>query len=70
MEIKTFEVSGMKCEHCKANVENALRSLRGVQGAEVSLACKNVRVEYDSAAVTPGEMKQAVDAAGHYEMIL
>ncbi len=70
MEIKTFEVSGMKCEHCKAHVEEAIQSLAGVKSAEVSLADKNVKVEYDSAAVKPEDMKAAVDGAGHYEMIL
>ncbi|MBM6992371.1 MAG: heavy-metal-associated domain-containing protein [Prevotella sp.] len=70
MEIKTFEVTGMKCDHCKAHVENAIQSLAGVQSAKVSLADKNVTVEYDSASVKPEDMKAAVDGAGHYEMML
>ena len=70
METKTFAVSGMKCEHCKAHVEEALNSLAGVKSAAVSLADKNVKVEYDAASVKPEDMKAAVDNAGHYEMSL
>lgn len=70
METKTFEVTGMKCEHCKANVENALSSLRGVTRAEVSLAQKSVTVEYDADVVSPAEMRSAVADSGRYEMTL
>ena len=37
MATKTFNVNGMKCVHCKANVENAIQSLVGVQHAEANL---------------------------------
>ena len=32
-----YAVSGMKCVHCKANVENALKALNGVVSAELIL---------------------------------
>lgn len=66
---KTFTVNGMKCPHCKANVENALRGLDGVSSAVVSLADHNVAVDYDESLITPERMKDAVDNAGHYEFI-
>lgn len=64
---KTFTVNGMKCPHCKANVENALKGLAGVNDAVVSLAGHSVDVDYDEKRVTVGQMKEAVDNAGHYE---
>jgi copper chaperone CopZ len=67
---KVFTVNGMKCEHCKAHVENALNGLNGVTSAVVSLADHNVNVDYDEAKVTPEQMKEAIDGAGHYEMEL
>lgn len=70
MEKKTFTVNGMKCVHCKANVERAIRALSGVASAEVSLEDKSVVVEYDASAVNPEAIKNAVDASGHYEMEL
>ncbi|MGI6242935.1 MAG: heavy-metal-associated domain-containing protein [Prevotella sp.] len=70
METKTFAVSGMKCEHCQKSVENALKGLTGVKNADVSLADKNVTVEYDESTVSPAQMKEAVDNIGRFEMTL
>ncbi len=58
----------MKCEHCEANVENALKALDGVAGAKADHTANNVTVEYDETKVTPQQMKAAVDALGRYEM--
>ena len=54
---KTFSVSGMKCSHCAANVENALKAVKGVVSAEAQL-------EDNSEA----DLKAAVDATGRYEL--
>ena len=32
-----YKISGMSCNHCKANVERAIRSVEGVEDVEVSL---------------------------------
>ena len=37
MKKNVYAVSGMKCVHCKANVENALKALNGVVSAELIL---------------------------------
>ena len=47
MKKNVYAVSGMKCVHCKANVENALKTLNGVASAEANLDEANVTVEYD-----------------------
>ena len=62
--------SGMKCVHCKANVENALKAVDGVQSAEVNLEDANVTVEYDESKVTSSHLKDTVDNCGRYEMSL
>ena len=67
---KTITVNGRKCEHCKAKVEGALKAIDGVHAAEVSLADHNVAVDYDETKVQPEAMKEAVDNAGHFEMVL
>ena len=56
MKSDIFAVSGMKCVHCKANVENALKSLNGVKSAEANLEKANVNVEYDESVVTPAQL--------------
>ena len=70
MKSDIFAVSGMKCVHCKANVENALKSLTGVKSAEANLEKANVNVEYDESVVTPAQLKEAVDNSGRYELSL
>lgn len=70
MEKKTFSVSGMKCVHCKANVEKALLAVKGVASAEADLESAVVTVEYDEALATPADLKQAVDGCGRYELAL
>ena len=37
MKKNVYAVSGMKCVHCKANVENVLKALNGVVSAEANL---------------------------------
>lgn len=65
---KTFVVNGMKCGHCKSHVESALKDLYGVNSAEVSLSDHCVNVDFDENKVNAQQMKEAVEAAGHYEM--
>ena len=60
MENKVFTVNGMKCEHCKANVENARKGVVCVEMAEVNLAEKTVEVAYDENLVKPEQLKSAV----------
>lgn len=70
MKKSVFAVNGMKCVHCKVNVEKALKAVTGVQAAEASLDDANVTVEYDENAVTPERLKEAVEDSGRYEMSL
>lgn len=67
---KVFKVNGMKCNNCKAKVEEALRGVNGVASAEVSLenACANV--EWDETQTHPADLKAAVDALGRFELVL
>lgn len=67
---KTFAVSGMKCTHCKAKVEDALRAVAGVQQVEVNLPAASVTVSYDEALVQPKMLKDAVDLLGRFELSL
>ena len=70
MENRLFTVNGMRCEHCKASVENAIKEIAGVETAEVDLANKTVNVSYDSNLVSPDKIKATVDAIGRFELIL
>lgn len=60
----------MKCPHCKAKVEDALRAVAGVQQAEVNLPAASVTVSYDEVLVQPKMLKEAVDLLGRFELSL
>jgi copper chaperone len=66
---KTFTVNGMKCIHCKAKVENALQSLKGVNTVKVNLEEKSAFVDYDENTVSDDDLRKAVSASGRYELI-
>lgn len=42
--INTYKINGMSCNHCKANVERAIRSIPGVEHVEVNLATGTANV--------------------------
>ena len=70
MEKLIFSVNGMKCDHCKAKVETAIKAVPGVQIAEANVAEKNVSITYDEILVSPAQLKKAVDALGKFEMMI
>lgn len=45
--MKSFNVSGMMCNHCKAHVENAIKALDGVKSVNIDLASGKTDVEGD-----------------------
>ncbi len=67
---KTFQVNGMRCPHCKAHVEDAIKALPGVSGAEASVEDKQVTVDYDEAQVGEQDIQKAVNDTGRYELVL
>ncbi|MBR2369803.1 MAG: permease [Paludibacteraceae bacterium] len=60
-KMQEFKVEGMRCNHCKANVEKAVSSIQGVESVEVSLEDKTVFVKGN---FTPDEVKKAIEELG------
>ena len=65
MEQITLKVEGMSCGHCKAAVEKALKGIAGVQGAEVDLDAKVVKVSYDADKTSKSDLTKAITDAGY-----
>ena len=63
--LSLYKISGMSCNHCKANVERAIRSVEGVEDVEVNLARGEavVRGEHDAAAVIEKVKSYGYEAA-------
>lgn len=70
MAKKFFCVNGMKCVHCKANVENAIKCINGVNDVVADIDAKSVTVDFDDKIVLDTDIKTAVENSGRYELIL
>ncbi len=62
MNTTTFSIQGMSCGRCVQHVSEAIRSVPGVQGAEVGVGSASVRLG-DSA--TPDDVLNAIQDAGY-----
>ena len=62
---KTIQIEGMSCNHCKNAVEKAVGGLPGVKAAEVDLAAKTLKVDFDENKASAEAIKKAVDDAGY-----
>lgn len=59
--VAIYHVEGMNCNHCRANAENALRSVEGVEDAQVDLATKEARIKGNPKVE---DLKKAVEDLG------
>lgn len=59
-----ISVEGMHCNHCRAKVEAALKSLKGVKKFDVSLETASASVVYAEGKITPDEIASAITEAG------
>lgn len=58
-------IGGLSCASCTLTVERSLRSLPGVQGAEVNYALGKAKVTYAPEQVDVAQMVEAVQHAGY-----
>lgn len=62
----SIPVTGMTCASCVAHVGNALRSVEGVEAAEVSLAAESANIRLNSAdGANTADLLDAVRGAGY-----
>ncbi len=65
MNKETLTITGMTCAACAQRVEKAVGKLGGVAAAAVNFATEKLTVEYDAAALSDKEIKEAVEKAGY-----
>ncbi|MGH9281884.1 MAG: heavy-metal-associated domain-containing protein [Acidimicrobiales bacterium] len=61
----TLRVPGIHCDHCKSAIEGAVGALEGVRSAEVSVADRQVAVEYDEAVLDLDRIKDTIIEQGY-----
>ena len=65
MKKELFNVMGMHCAGCAANVERAVKKMQGVSNVYVSVASKSMRLELDPKLVTADDVVAVVRKAGY-----
>ena len=60
----TLGIEGMTCHSCVSLIESTVGEMKGVVKVTVSLEERQGTVEYDSALVTPEEIKNTVEDMG------
>ena len=65
MTTSTLKVQGMTCNHCVMRVAKAIKSVPGVQDAQVDLQKAQAVITYDDAKVAMEKLSAAVVEAGY-----
>jgi len=60
-----IHVEGMTCGHCKAAVEKAVKTLKGVSNAAVDMEAKSLAVDFDPQLTSEQVIRDAVSRAGY-----
>jgi Cu+-exporting ATPase len=61
----TFDVGGMTCGACAANIEKVLKKLKGVDSVAVNFSLAKAHVEYDPSLVSVADMISAIEGIGY-----
>ena len=65
MKTQKFNVTGMTCAACQANVTRRVQKLEGVKDVDVNLLSGRMTVEYDESALTAPVICAAVQEIGY-----
>ena len=65
MKKEKYDITGMTCASCQANVNNAVCKLAGVKRVDVNLISNNMTVEYDDKILDSQTIISAVSDAGY-----
>jgi P-type Cu+ transporter len=65
MENATLKLRGMSCASCANNIEEAIRSVPGVEACSVNFGAEQAAVTYDASQTDVAAIQEAVDEAGY-----
>lgn len=60
----TYEINGMSCSACSANIEKTVSKLEGVSEVSVNLLTNKMKVDFDETKLTDDAIIKAVSAIG------
>ena len=65
MKTERFNITGMTCAACQANITRTVQKLDGVSDVDVSLLANRMTVTYDETKLTPENIIEAVEGVGY-----
>ena len=65
MQTRTIRIGGMTCINCQNRIEKKLKSLAGIENAEVDYAAGTAKVTYDEAAIDLSSITGAIESLGY-----
>lgn len=65
MKKERFNIRGMSCASCAANIEKSVENMEGVDSVVVNLATEKMTVTYDAEKVTGSEIVKKVEQTGY-----
>ncbi|MDR3301873.1 MAG: sulfite exporter TauE/SafE family protein, partial [Spirochaetaceae bacterium] len=65
METKTFTIGGMSCVNCQNKIEKALRSVSGVESADVSYKSGTAVITFDADLLSVTEINARIEKLGY-----
>lgn len=65
MQKQKFDITGMTCAACQANVTRAVQKLEGVDNVNVSLLANQMTVSFDDSKILPDEIISTVTGIGY-----
>ena len=65
MTKQTYSIEGLKCQHCKARVEEGLKKMDGVTMADANVEKKQITIECDPERISISKIQDAVDDLGY-----
>ena len=60
-----LNVPDISCEHCERAIREALAPVKGIQGLDVNITAKQVRVIFDESQVATEKMKEILEREGY-----
>lgn len=65
MENAILKLRGMSCASCATNIEEAIRSVPGVEVCSIDFRAEQAAVTYNPGKTDVATIQEAVDAAGY-----
>ncbi len=65
MDTLTLKLRGMSCASCANSIEDAIRSVPGVNDAKVNFGAEQATIQYDPKRTNLEKIQQAINAAGY-----